>query len=143
MFNMKRKIGRNDICPCGSGLKYKRCCLEKDKLEEKVIQDKNIPLNNINNRTILSSNMMQKDETFFKSKEEIFNSIICEGFTPRVEWENTDEIEGELFTTDMEVGLVCPHGNAECSRTYNKLEDGTWEYVSDSFGFPCPYCESQ
>jgi hypothetical protein len=24
------KIGRNDLCPCGSGRKYKRCCLEKD-----------------------------------------------------------------------------------------------------------------
>ena len=23
------KIGRNDYCPCGSGLKYKRCCLLK------------------------------------------------------------------------------------------------------------------
>ena len=22
----KRKIGRNDKCPCGSGLKYKNCC---------------------------------------------------------------------------------------------------------------------
>jgi len=21
-----RKIGRNDMCPCGSGKKYKRCC---------------------------------------------------------------------------------------------------------------------
>lgn len=24
------KIGRNDLCPCGSGRKYKRCCLEKE-----------------------------------------------------------------------------------------------------------------
>ena len=24
------KIGRNDPCPCGSGKKYKKCCLEKD-----------------------------------------------------------------------------------------------------------------
>ncbi len=24
------KIGRNDPCPCGSGLKYKKCCLGKD-----------------------------------------------------------------------------------------------------------------
>ena len=24
------KIGRNDICPCGSGQKYKKCCLAKD-----------------------------------------------------------------------------------------------------------------
>jgi len=21
-----RKIGRNELCPCGSGKKYKRCC---------------------------------------------------------------------------------------------------------------------
>lgn len=25
------KIGRNDPCPCGSGQKYKRCCLPKDE----------------------------------------------------------------------------------------------------------------
>jgi len=24
------KVGRNDLCPCGSGLKYKKCCLGKD-----------------------------------------------------------------------------------------------------------------
>ena len=23
------KIGRNDPCPCGSGIKYKRCCIDK------------------------------------------------------------------------------------------------------------------
>ena len=27
------KIGRNDPCPCGSGKKYKNCCLDKDKAE--------------------------------------------------------------------------------------------------------------
>ncbi len=26
-----RKIGKKDPCPCGSGKKYKRCCLEKDQ----------------------------------------------------------------------------------------------------------------
>jgi len=25
------KVGRNDPCPCGSGLKYKKCCLDKDR----------------------------------------------------------------------------------------------------------------
>ncbi len=25
------KIGRNDPCPCGSGKKYKQCCLLKSK----------------------------------------------------------------------------------------------------------------
>jgi hypothetical protein len=28
------KIGRNDPCPCGSGKKYKKCCLRKD--EERI-----------------------------------------------------------------------------------------------------------
>ncbi|OBR68900.1 hypothetical protein A7K91_25800 [Paenibacillus oryzae] len=26
-----RKLGRNDVCHCGSGLKYKKCCLNKDE----------------------------------------------------------------------------------------------------------------
>ena len=25
----KRKLGRNESCPCGSGRKYKHCCLNK------------------------------------------------------------------------------------------------------------------
>lgn len=25
------KIGRNDLCPCGSGQKYKKCCLAKNE----------------------------------------------------------------------------------------------------------------
>jgi len=28
---MMAKIGRNDPCPCGSGQKYKRCCLPRDE----------------------------------------------------------------------------------------------------------------
>lgn len=31
------KIGRNDPCPCGSGKKYKKCCLLKKDTEEKAI----------------------------------------------------------------------------------------------------------
>jgi len=27
------KVGRNDPCPCGSGIKYKKCCLGKDMQE--------------------------------------------------------------------------------------------------------------
>jgi methionyl aminopeptidase len=29
-WTMKNKIGRNDPCPCGSGEKYKKCCLKKE-----------------------------------------------------------------------------------------------------------------
>jgi len=30
--NRSEKIGRNDPCPCGSGAKYKKCCLRKDRI---------------------------------------------------------------------------------------------------------------
>lgn len=31
--HMPKKIGRNDPCPCGSGKKYKHCCLRSDRSE--------------------------------------------------------------------------------------------------------------
>jgi hypothetical protein len=32
------KIGRHDACPCGSGKKYKRCCLAKvEKAERQAL----------------------------------------------------------------------------------------------------------
>lgn len=32
------KVGRNDPCPCGSGKKYKRCCIEKYKNAYRVVR---------------------------------------------------------------------------------------------------------
>ncbi len=29
LVNAEKKIGRNDPCPCGSGMKYKNCCMNK------------------------------------------------------------------------------------------------------------------
>lgn len=36
------KIGANDPCPCGSGLKYKKCCRNRTDLSEIPTQDKSI-----------------------------------------------------------------------------------------------------
>lgn len=33
------RVGRNDPCPCGSGQKYKKCCLAKDDLFESRRRD--------------------------------------------------------------------------------------------------------
>ena len=30
------KVGRNDRCPCGSGKKYKKCCLQKEAQSEQI-----------------------------------------------------------------------------------------------------------
>lgn len=36
---MSAKIGRNDPCHCGSGNKYKKCCLSKDQERERVLSN--------------------------------------------------------------------------------------------------------
>jgi hypothetical protein len=33
----REKTGRNDPCPCGSGKKYKHCCLETQSLSEQSV----------------------------------------------------------------------------------------------------------
>jgi uncharacterized protein len=37
---MEEKVGRNDPCSCGSGKKYKNCCLSKDLVAEKSLLGK-------------------------------------------------------------------------------------------------------
>ena len=37
--NGRPKVGRNELCPCGSGVKFKRCCLDKMR------QPAQVPLN--------------------------------------------------------------------------------------------------
>ena len=32
--NAAKKVGPNDPCPCGSGKKYKKCCMQKEKRAE-------------------------------------------------------------------------------------------------------------
>ena len=29
IMDIEQKVGRNDPCPCGSGKKYKNCCIDK------------------------------------------------------------------------------------------------------------------
>ena len=36
---MSKKIGRNDPCPCGSGKKYKNCCMGKDNLSPSIVPE--------------------------------------------------------------------------------------------------------
>lgn len=38
---MNDKIRRNDLCPCGSGKKYKKCCMLSDSLPSISWMDKN------------------------------------------------------------------------------------------------------
>lgn len=77
-----KKIGRNDKCPCGSGLKFKKCCLEKEIIPNKFIGSKDI--NSIEKRTL---QLMQNASKFIKVEHEDGNGFY------RIFWEdNIDRV---------------------------------------------------
>ena len=67
----KKKIGRNDPCPCGSGKKYKKCCLGKSPipaLPDHMLFKKPLIGVNANNRINLDkSNLLSS--TIFQMKQ--------------------------------------------------------------------------
>lgn len=76
------KIGRNDPCPCGSGKKYKKCCLNRDQSSQRSSIN-NTP--NIDSLTIKERNLV-----LFNAIDDIF------GFNKGKTWEDLKkEISGE------------------------------------------------
>ncbi|MEW9080623.1 YecA family protein, partial [Terrisporobacter glycolicus] len=62
-------IGRNELCPCGSGKKYKKCCLQKNQLVEftrnKILYAKGL-YKNMENKIYEYS----KTSSFYSDREE-------------------------------------------------------------------------
>jgi hypothetical protein len=76
-----KEIGRNDLCHCGSGKKYKKCCLEKDK--ERVLKEEveNTAFAFKENRVDYDyddydeDNGFYNDDDYFHGAEDEWNSI--------------------------------------------------------------------
>lgn len=54
------KVGRNDLCPCGSGKKYKKCCLPLDS----IFDPSDTLFNRYNN--LLTHTKLKLEETYVK-----------------------------------------------------------------------------
>jgi tetratricopeptide (TPR) repeat protein len=82
------KVGRNDPCPCGSGKKYKKCCMPKDEEQKSETQsdesmDITAPSDNqkqqpqsdeTENNFNRASNLMEKSQ--FDQASRVFRMII-------------------------------------------------------------------
>ena len=126
---MSDKIGRNDPCPCGSGLKYKKCCLKKDKeIKHEQRQEKKPDID----RKIYSST--------FETEQEIMDSIRDDGFIPVIIDEGgSDGIYDEALY--VQIDEVCKHGVCEESHTF-EFNKGKWECVETGCTMnDCVICE--
>ena len=81
------KIGRNTPCPCGSGNKYKKCCLGKD--EEKRLERRNYQKSlNRDNEELFEDEVIPGDD--YENDED---NIDEEDYYPRDELENDNDFE--------------------------------------------------
>lgn len=86
----KKKIGRNDPCSCGSGKKYKKCCLNQSTSIVDETRDSN-------NRM---SQKFGKDEQEYVQKMIESTFDVVEKEYPRDQFEGTDE-EYNSFVSDV------------------------------------------
>lgn len=82
MSGKKKKTKRNEPCPCGSGKKYKKCCLhkeEQEKFEEKRLQEED------------------RDDLLFEDLE-----VEDEKEPGEIDWEETRDEPEDFSSTRME-----------------------------------------
>ncbi len=88
------KVGRNAPCPCGSGKKYKKCCLAKDE-QEKIEQREQAKAEE------------KMGDTLQREKEKLFEPVESDEF-PEDEYldeeEEFDDEEADLADGDEEGG---------------------------------------
>jgi uncharacterized protein YecA (UPF0149 family) len=61
-----QKLGRNDLCHCGSGNKYKKCCLAKDEAGNitRIAASPEPFSNPINLNTLIEKTLSWKNELY-------------------------------------------------------------------------------
>ena len=134
------KIGRNDPCPCGSGKKYKKCCMSKEQQENKIskgAKPKVIP-------GLWTYEMLPKKE-LYDSIEEFFDELRSTGRVPIIISENERDDEEFGYSHTIEAGELCRHGYP-CggSATFKEI-DGKWEWIEsgETMAPPCVVCDMQ
>lgn len=78
----KTKIGRNEMCPCDSGKKYKNCCIEKEialksRQQERIIYGDEFVSNHLKNFANILKKEFPKHETI-----DVSRVVTCDTYKP-------------------------------------------------------------
>ena len=122
------KIGRNDPCPCGSGKKYKKCCLRKNEFENET--------QNIAISTELTSNFEHIKTTSKEINrllqtykfEDVVMAVYCLNL-----WRKNRSALQQCLTLNMALDIGGDFGQTSI-QSYSELE-GFYKKVSESLSF--------
>ena len=99
------KIGRNQPCPCGSGKKYKHCCLTAQQMEQQTVKEDQIKVTLMNAIAKIQRAAEKKKEDFFELGVFIFFSN-AKGDAWLLEVTDSDAVQvasgGEAFEAPIE-----------------------------------------
>ena len=122
------KIGRNDPCPCGSGKKYKKCCLRKNEIENET--------QNIAISTELTSNF-EHIKTTSKEINRLLQTYKFEDAVMAVYclnlWRKNRSALQQCLTLNMALDIGGDFGQTSI-QSYSELE-GFYKKVSESLSF--------
>ncbi len=93
------KIGRNETCPCGSGLKYKRCCLKQKR--------GNAPVSSVQQLKISLMAEIEKIQRAAQQREEVVRELGV-----FVLWSNTEGDAWLLEISESDAVQVARQGEA-------------------------------
>lgn len=143
---MTKKIGRNDLCPCGSGKKYKRCCINKKTLPSNYTQLSNCINDQPTCAEVSAAKSHLHPETF-KSLDDLLNFLAAKGYRPTIYNEFTVDSDPDDPTNTVrkayEIELHCKHNLVIGTWDYDEHIDGSIEEaMSSSSGCDrdCPIC---
>jgi predicted HTH transcriptional regulator len=92
------KVGRNDLCPCRSGLKFKKCCLEKHA----AIPLEKMPDRPPNNVYLKPAQMFKERERKEREYKEKFRPCASAHFHPGF-WQPYGCSEKQALSRQMEI----------------------------------------
>ncbi len=115
------KLNRNDLCHCGSGKKYKKCCLVKDEMREipQKWEEEDIFDSDYDNEE--DDNEITDDETFKTEDDESYDELDNEDEVDDFDEDEEDE-EDDDFEDDEDDEDDLPEINEEDE----KLVDEWW-----------------
>lgn len=73
---MKVKVSRNNPCPCGSGKKYKNCCINKGFNWE--VDEQGQFIKSLNSDEIISKLLEVQREKFIKTCSELYDKMMIQ-----------------------------------------------------------------
>lgn len=103
MNEKHQKVGRNDPCPCGSGLKYKKCCLPiyREKKEDWEKKEAEETIESSLDTKDLSEAQQEEQEQYLQQEKEQEQEVE-EAVEPQMEYEDISDGDAvELYAKEF------------------------------------------